>query len=61
MMRQAVPAAMEAHGGADPHRQPREDPRLELGVPEGGCEPVLEQSVPEGLNPVGRDPCWSSL
>ena len=38
--RQAVPAAMEAHGGADPHLQPREDPTLTQGVPEGGCDPV---------------------
>jgi len=29
MVRQAVPAVMEAHGGADPHSQPREDPTPE--------------------------------
>jgi len=22
---------------------------------------TVEQSVPEGLHPVGRDPCWRSL
>jgi len=31
MVGQAVPAAAEAHGGAEPHPQPVEDPRLEQG------------------------------
>jgi len=64
MVRQAVPAAMEAHGGADPHLQPGEDPKPDQGVPEGGCDPVgsptLEQAPGKTCDPVG-DPWWSSL
>jgi len=31
MVGQALPAAMEQHGGADPHPQPGDDPTLEQG------------------------------
>jgi len=41
-VRQAVPLQpMEAHGGAETHLQPREDPTLEQGdVLKGDCDPV---------------------
>ena len=42
MVSQAVSLqSMEAHGGADTHLQPREDPTLEqVDVPKGGCDPM---------------------
>ena len=41
MVRQLCPAPREAHGGAETHLQPGEDPTPEQGdVPEGGCDPV---------------------
>jgi len=63
MVRQAVPAAMEVHSGADPQPQPGEDPTPEQGVPEGGCDPV---GSPRWSRFAGRtcgtvgDPRWSS-
>jgi len=58
MVRQAVPAAMEAHGGAEPHPQPGKDPTLEQGVPEGGCDPVgspvLDQAPDRTYGPMER-------
>jgi len=50
MMRQAVPLQpMEAHGGADTHLQPMEDPTpKQVDAPEGGCDPV-------------GSPCWNRL
>ena len=49
---------MEVSGGADAHLQPGEEPSPEQGdAPEDGHDsmgkPVLEQSVPEGLQPMG--------
>ena len=58
--RQAVPPQpVEGSGGADTHLQPGEDPTPEQGgAPKDGRDfmgkPVLEQSVTEGLQPMGR-------
>ena len=56
--RQAVPPQpVEGSGGADAHLQPGEEPTPEQGgAPKDGHDsvgkPVLEQSVPEGLQPT---------
>jgi len=56
MVRQAAPLQpMEVHGGADIHLQPVEGtPRWSRWVPEGGCEPVLEQAPARTYGPVER-------
>ncbi|GAB0205849.1 acid sphingomyelinase-like phosphodiesterase 3b [Grus japonensis] len=57
MVRQAVPLQpMEVHGEADIHLQPMEDPTLEQSVPEG-LHPMGQThagAVGEELQPVGR-------
>ena len=41
---------VEVNGGADTHLQPMEDPTLEqVNVPEGSCEPMLEQVLWQDL------------
>ena len=64
---QAVPPqAMEMSRGADAHPQPVEDPTPEpVDAPKDGrdsvAKPVLEQSVPEGLQPMERTHAGTDL
>ena len=56
----AVPLQpMELHGGAEIHLQPTGNPRLEQGMPKGGCDPMEGThtgAVWEELQPRGRTP-----
>jgi len=70
LVRQADPAALEAHGGADPHPQPGEDPTLEQGMPEGGSDPMgsprWSRLLPGAVAPWREEPmleqvCWQGL
>jgi len=58
------------HGGADLHPQPMEDPTLEQGVTEGGCDPVgsprrsrilAGAMAPWREEPTPEHVCWQNL
>jgi len=49
-----VLAATEAHGGADPHPQPTEDPTLDQRLPRPHGKPTLEQAPARTCRPMER-------
>jgi len=62
MVRQGVPLKpVEAHGGADIHLQPVEDPTpKQVDAPEGGCDPVesprWSRLLPGPVDPWREEP-----